>query len=108
MMKSKDVDPKIKRLFPWTLFLALTVLLLLASMVVNARGADMQDVWACYGRAREEAISMKLTPCNEMSQICVKVREFLSSGHTIEEGRALAIEKHIPGWIIAKAERCVR
>lgn len=106
MMNYKDVDPKIKQLFPWALFLALAVLLFLASMVVHAR-AD-EDVWACYGPARDEAISMGMTPCNEMSKICVKVREFLASGHTVDEGRALAAEKHIPKWIVARAERCVQ
>lgn len=106
-MKNDNVDPSIKGFFPWALFLALAVLLLLASMIVRAE-AQEPDVWACYGPAREEAISMHLTPCNEMSNICVRVREFLSSGHTIEEGRALAAEKHIPQWIINKAERCVK
>jgi hypothetical protein len=107
MMNLKDVDPKIKRLFPWTLFLALAVVLCMASMIVHARGADLPDVWACYGPARDEAMAAGMTPCNQMSNLCVKVREFLASGHTIEEGRALAEAKHFPKWIIARAEKCV-
>jgi hypothetical protein len=102
-MNYKDVDPKVKRLFPWALFLVLAALFAFAATRVHAE----EDVWACYGSARYEAMSSAWTPCNEMSRICIKVREYISQGHTIEEGRVLAQSKHIPQWIIKKAERCL-
>ena len=43
-MNYKDVDPKIKRLFPWALFLVLAVVLLLASMVVHAEAQPAPDI----------------------------------------------------------------
>jgi hypothetical protein len=35
-MNYKDVDPKIKRFFPWALFLALAALLAFGAMIVHA------------------------------------------------------------------------
>jgi hypothetical protein len=105
-MRYKDVDPKMKRFFPWALFLAAAIMLALAAMAVHAEAEE--DIWACYGPARYEAMSSGFTPCTEMSKICVKVREFLASGHTVEEGRAIAVAKNIPEWIVRKAERCIQ
>ena len=70
-------------------------------------GQAEADVWACYGSARYEAMSSAWTPCNEMSELCLRVRNYLQS-HTADEARATARAKHIPEWIIRKAERCLR
>lgn len=102
-MNYREVDPKVKRLFPWSLFLVLAALFLLATCKM---AKTEEDVWACYGSSRYEAMSSGWTPCNEMSGLCVKVREFLQT-HTKAEAYAVAAEKHIPQWIIRKAERCV-
>ncbi len=103
-MKYKDIDPAIKQLFPWSLFLVVAALLLLASCYRKAHAEE--DIWACYGSARYEAMSSGWTPCNEMSTLCVKVREYLQS-HSAAEARAQAVAKHIPTWLIRKAERCI-
>jgi hypothetical protein len=102
-MRYRDVDPKIKRFFPWSLFLIAALFFVLASVVV---GHSEEDVWACYGGGRYQAMSSGWPQCNEMSTLCLKVREYLNT-HTEEEGRAEAVAKHIPQWLIAKAERCV-
>lgn len=102
-MNYKDVDPKIKRFFPWALFLVVAGLLLLATKYAHAE----EDIWACYGPARYEAMSSSWTPCNEMNTICEKVAAYLTH-HTVEEGRAEARAKHVPEWIIRKGERCIK
>jgi hypothetical protein len=103
-MKVRDVDPKIRRYFPWSLFLAAAAMLLLASCY-SAHAEE--DVWACYGSARYQAMSAAWTPCNEMSKICIRVRAYLAEGHTPDEGRALAKSMKVPQWIVNRAERCL-
>lgn len=100
-MKYQDIDPKIKRLFPWGLFLAAAALLLLATC---ARAYAEKDVFECYGPARYQAMSSAWPPCNE---ICGQLKGYLQT-HTEAEARAAAIEKHIPAWIVKRAERCIR
>lgn len=102
-MKVSDVDPKIKRLFPWALFLVTAALLLLATKYVRAEG----DIWACYGSQRYQAMSSSWIPCTEMSTLCKSVREYLVN-HTVEQGRAEAEKPNVPGWLRAKAERCIQ
>lgn len=101
MMKLKDVDPKIKRLFPWLLFLVLAAGLVLATTRVHAE----EDVWACYGGQRYQAMSSGWPQCNEMSYLCARVRQYLL-GHTVEEGRAEAKKLNAPDWLVRKAEKC--
>jgi hypothetical protein len=100
----KEVDPKIKSLFPWLLFLLLAVVLLLASTQVHSE----EDGYACYGAGQSEAMSSGLPPCDQLkATLCDRVRAFLST-HTEAEARAEAEARHIPNWIIRRAERCVR
>jgi len=101
-MNYKDVDPKIKRLFPWALFLVLAALFAFAATRVHAE----EDVWACYASQRYQAMSSGWPQCNEMSELCSRVRQYLNS-HTVEEGRAEAVRLNLPAWLRAKAERCV-
>lgn len=100
----RNNDPLINRLFPWSLFLALAAMFAIGSCSL-ARASD--DNWACYGAARYQAMSSGWTACNEMSTLCVKVREYLQT-HTEAEARAQAEANHIPSWVIHKAERCVK
>ena len=100
-MKYRDVDPKTKRFFPWALFLVIAGLLVLATCA-HAE----EDVWACYGSQRYQAMSSGWVQCNEMSTLCGRVRQYLNS-HTVEEGRAEATRLNLPAWLRAKAERCV-
>lgn len=100
MIKYKDVDPKVKRLFPWALFLVLTALLLVGSCSF-AHGES--DVYACYGSGRYEAMQRGWPACNEM---CGKLKAYLQ-GHSEAEARAKAAEMHLPKWIIRKAEACL-
>jgi len=97
-MKYKDVDPKIKRLFPWLLFLVLAAAFALAATRVHAA----EDVYACYGSARYQAMSSAWPPCNE---ICGRLKAYLVS-HTEAEARAEAVARHLPAWLIRKAEAC--
>lgn len=99
-MNYHDVDPSIKRLFPWALFLVLAGLFAIGAI---ALAHAEEDVYACYGPARYVAMSAAWPACAE---ICAATREYLKT-HTIEEGRAEARTKHIPEWIIKKAERCL-
>lgn len=103
-MNDRDIDPKVRRFFPWALFLFLAALCFWGA-ITTAHGE--QDIWACYGSARYQAMSAGWTPCNEMSKMCVKVREYLAQGHTPEEGLALAKANNVPQWIINKAEKCI-
>ncbi len=106
MMKLKDVPPSIRGLFPWALFLALAALLAIGAWAMARPAHADEDVWACYGAARYEAMSSGWTPCNEMNSLCDKIRAYLIT-HSRAEARAEAIEKHVPQWIINKAERCL-
>lgn len=99
---NRDIDPKIKALFPWALFLVLAALLLFMTGRVHAE----EDVWACYGSSRYQAMSSGWPQCNEMSTLCLRVRQYLNS-HTVEEGRAEADRIHLPQWLRTKAERCI-
>lgn len=101
-MKYRDVDPKIKALFPWALFLVLAALFAFMATRVHAE----EDVWACYGSQRYEAMSSGFPQCNELGRLCKDVTEYLNS-HTKEEGRAEAKRRNIPQWLIARAERCI-
>ena len=102
-MRARDVDPKIRRFFPWALFLALATLLALGAMIVHAHGEE--DVYACYGSSRYQAMSDAWPACDERT-FCDKVKFYLQT-HTEAEARAVAVEKHLPQWIVRKAERCV-
>jgi len=103
MMKLKDVPPSIKRLFPWALFLVLAAIL---SIGACSMAHAEEDVWACYGSARYEAMSSGWAPCNEMNTLCDKVKAYLAT-HSKDEARAEAVAKHVPQWIVRKAERCL-
>lgn len=60
-MNYRDVDPKIKRLFPWALFLVLAAIFAFAATRVRAEA----DVWACYGSARYQAMSSDWPRCDK-------------------------------------------
>jgi hypothetical protein len=64
-----------------------------------------EDVYACYGSSRYEAMYDAWPACNERT-ICDKVRFYLK-GHSEAEARAKAVEMHLPKWMIHKAERCI-
>ena len=64
-MKVRDVDPKIRRLFPWAFFLALATLLALGAMIVHAnadgitcdevvRRVGVKPLWVAERIARKE------------------------------------------------------
>lgn len=100
------IDPGVKRFFPWALFLVLAALLAFAASRVHAE----EDVWACYGSQRYQAMSSNWVQCNEMGrkgELCSRVEQYLLS-HTVEEGRAEAAKNNVPAWLRAKAERCIR
>jgi hypothetical protein len=90
--------------FPWVIFLMLTVLFLIGISRRHAHAEE--DVWACYGSQRYQAMSSSWPACNEMSTLCVRVQQYLQS-HTVEEGRAEGVKLNIPQWLRSKAERCV-
>jgi hypothetical protein len=105
MKRSKEeIDKAVRKFFPWSLFLGLAVVFALATFIARAHGEE--DVWACYGSGRYQAMSSGWPQCNEMSRLCLRVRDYLNS-HTVEEGRAEAKAKHIPQWLINKAEKCI-
>jgi hypothetical protein len=60
-MKYRDVDPKIKRLFPWALFLVLAAAFAFAAGRVHAE----EDLYACYGSSRYQAMYSSWPECNE-------------------------------------------
>lgn len=103
-MNYRDVDPKVKRFFPWALFLALAALLAYGATKVHAE----EDVWACYNSQRYQAMSSGWPQCNELkkSYICGRVQQYLQS-HTVEQSREEAKKQNVPAWLVAKMERCV-
>jgi hypothetical protein len=101
-MNDNDIDPTVRKWFPWALFLILAAALAFGATRVHAE----DDIWACYGSARYQAMSSGWTPCTEMHSLCDKLKAYLTT-HSKAEARAEAIEKHIPQWIVRKAERCL-
>lgn len=116
-MRIKDVDPKIRRLFPWALFLVLAALLALGA-VAHGADAPVTDGPPCYGQAIND---QTYTPWNECRRpivapskpksawsewTCDKLRGYLQN-HTEAEARAKAAEMHLPNWVIRRAEKCV-
>src|ERR1035437_8155174 len=104
---------QIKRLFPWLLLLGFAMVLMLTAVVGRAHAGFErslppveEDVWACYGAQRYQAMSSAWPACNEMSTLCVRVQQYLQS-HTVEEGRAEGAKLNIPQWLRNKAERCI-
>jgi hypothetical protein len=58
----KNIDPSVKKFFPWALFLALALMFsILAARTARSEG----DVWACYGSARYQAMSSEWPQCNK-------------------------------------------
>lgn len=100
MMDAKDVDPKIRRLFPWALFLVLAALFTFGAI---RQARSEADIWACYGGQRYQAQSSAWPPCNE---ICGRVKAYVEA-HGEDEARAEAKRQHLPQWLIRKAEKCV-
>jgi hypothetical protein len=76
------VDNKIKKFFPWALFLAFALIFAVASCSM-ARAADKPYPFTCQW-----------------------LRDYLAT-HSEAEARAKAVELHLPKWIIHKAERCL-
>lgn len=83
-MKIRDVDPAIRRLFPWALFLALA--LVFACLAMRAARADEGKHFWQY--------------------TCDDLRTYLQN-HTVAEARAEAVARHMPRWLIRKAEKCL-
>lgn len=54
---TNDIDPKIKRLFPWGLFLTVAVILATCAMLRQAHG----EPYACFGSGRYAAMSDGIT-----------------------------------------------
>lgn len=100
-MKDHDIDPIVRKFFPWALFLVLALVLAL-----GAKAHGEEDVWACYGAQRYQAMSSAWPACNEMSTLCLRVRQYLGS-HTEAEGRAKAVELNAPAWLVRRAEKCI-
>jgi hypothetical protein len=93
MMNLKDVDPKIKRFFPWALFLVLAALFAVGACSMAHAGG----LWP-----REDKPSLSISDWT-----CERVRAYLAT-HTEAEARAQAAELHLPKWVIRRAERCVQ
>lgn len=92
-----------KEKLPWVIFFSLAVLFLIG---VSRRAHAEEDIWACYGAQRYQAMSSTWPACNEMSTLCVRVQEYLQS-HTVEEGRIEGTKLGIPQWLRNRAERCI-
>lgn len=90
-MNYKDVNPNIKRYFPWALFLVLAALISLGACSL-ARGDEIVPPKPAFSVA---------------DWTCEKLRAYLST-HTEAEARAQAVEMHLPKWFIRKAERCIK
>lgn len=88
-LRKDGIDPKIRRLFPWALFLFLAALFALGALS-EARGDDAHP--------RQAASSWHWT--------CDDLRAYLST-HTEAEARAEAVARHLPQWLIRKAEKCL-
>lgn len=88
MMNYKDVDPKIKALFPWALFLVLALLFSLGacSLALGADAPPQKPTWSDY--------------------TCEMLRSYLAT-HSEAEARAKAVELHLPKWVIRRAEKCL-
>lgn len=69
-MKYQDVDPKVKRFFPWALFLVLAALLALATTCAHAQD---QDPYVCYGAGRYQAMSEGKPACPSCEDVVAKV-----------------------------------
>lgn len=96
---------KIKRFFPWALFLVMAAILSLLAMCERAPAAGKMpepDVYTCYGGGRYEAMGEGWPGCDEW---CGILKAYLTS-HTEVEARALAVQKHVPAWIVRKLEKC--
>lgn len=113
-MNYKDVNPNLKRYFPWALFLVLAALFSLAACSL-ARGDDKPP---CYGQTVDDHTYTAWPECRKPQPepkpsfsvadwTCEKLRDYLST-HTEAEARAQAVEMHLPKWIIRKAERCIK
>lgn len=103
-MNDNEIDPTVKRFFPWALFLALAALCALGAITL---AHSEEDIWACYGSQRYQAMSSGWPPCNTpKSELCQRVEQYLL-GHTLEEGRAKAVELGVPAWLVRRAERCL-
>jgi hypothetical protein len=68
-------------------------------------GYAEEDIWACYGSQRYEAMSSGWPACNERT-FCDKLKVYLKN-HTEAEARAEAVAKHLPQWVVRKAEKCM-
>lgn len=101
LQRKSEVDPSVRRFFPWGLFLVLAALLLLGTCDIRAHAEE--DVWACYGSARYQAMYSNWPTCDDF---CGKVKSYMQM-HTEAEARAAAAEKHLPEWLIKKAEKCL-
>ncbi len=103
---SDDIDPKVRRFFPWALFLALALAFAVAATRVHAE----EKSWDldCYGAQRYQAMSEGWPECHaKLSYICERVQQYLA-GHTPEEGKAEAKKRNVPDWLVRKAERCLQ
>lgn len=56
-MNDKDVDPCVRRFFPWALFLVLAAIFAFGA-IRAAHGEE--DQWACFGAGRYDAMSRGL------------------------------------------------
>lgn len=100
MSDKKTIDPKIKRLFPWALFLVTAVVIFFAAL---ATAHSEPDIWACYGSQRYQAMSSSWPPCTE---VCGRVKAFVEQHGGAEGARAEAKRIGLPKWMIRKAEKC--
>lgn len=92
-LKTKEIDPAVRKFFPWGLFLALAVLFMLGScMIAHAQPS--------------EPVSEEPKP-SYADWTCEKLRGWMST-HTEAEARAKAVEMHLPRWLVRKAEKCIQ
>jgi hypothetical protein len=82
-MKLRDVDPAVRRLFPWALFLALA--LVFAFLAAAHADEPSKHFW---------------------QYTCDDIRVYLQT-HSVAEARAEAVARHLPRWLIRKAEKCI-
>lgn len=116
-MNEKDVDPCVRRFFPWALFLVLAAIFAFGAIRAAHGEEEDPDPYACFGAGRYDAMSRGLgkedCPKEKKAEAetwsgytCENIREYLTT-HTQAEARAKAVELHLPKWIIRRAEKCL-
>lgn len=97
----RETVTKLRPLFPWSLFLVVSVILLaLASCGAKAYDNTLPPMIDILPPEPTKAPAVSWADWS-----CDKLRVYMTT-HTEDEARAQAIALHLPQWLIRKAERC--